>query len=240
MFENYLDLVCEIVGRIKEIQGASIRKAARVVADTIINGGWVYTFGSGHSELLAREIHARAGGLYPIVHIPDPMTGRAERLEGFGEILVNNIPFKQGETIIIISNSGRNPAPIEVAMHAKKMGLNVIVLTSMEHTKLVASRHSSGKKLYELGDIVIDSSVPSGDAGVTLGDFPAKVGALSTVLGAAILNAVVLEAVQYMLDQGQDPPVLISFNLDGSAEHNTRVIERFGQLPGAMGMMIAI
>lgn len=231
MYEKYLDIISEQIMKIKATQGEAISKAATLVGKTIMQGNMVYTFGSGHSQLLSMEIHARAGGLYPVQAIIDPMKGKAEKLEGYGKILVEYAPYKQDDVLFVISNSGRNPEPIEVAMHALARGVHVIVLTSMEHTSSVTSRFSSGKKLFEYGEIVLDNHVPAGDASIAYTGIQAKAGALSTVLGAAVLNAVIVEAIQYMIDNDYDPPVLMSANLDGSEVHNEKVIRRYSHLP---------
>ncbi len=236
MYQAYLDIVAERIKRMKETQDKAICKAAELVGETLIKGHMVYTFGSGHSQLLAMEIHARAGGLYPVQAIIDPMKGKAEKLEGYGTILVQNAPYKEGDLLFVISNSGRNPEPIEVAMDARSKGVTVIVLTSMEHTSQVTSRHSSGKKLYQLGDVVLDSQVPAGDASISYPGLLPRAGALSTVLGAAILNAVVVEAIQYLMDHGFEPPVLMSANLDGSEDFNNKVIQRYSHLPNLLDM----
>jgi uncharacterized phosphosugar-binding protein len=221
----------------KTTQGESIRQSATFVGDTILAGGLVYTFGSGHSQLLSQEVHARAGGLYPVMQIVDPLWGRAERIEGLGEILLSGLPLKAGETIFVISNSGRNPEPIEVAMLARQMGLHVIVVTSLTHSMSVTSRHSSGKKLYELGEVVLDTGAPAGDASLSFKGLDVKAGAVSTVLGAAVLNAVMVEAIQYILDKGGKPPVLMSANLDGNEEYNAGVMANYGHIvPGMFGM----
>ncbi len=236
MYQEYLVTLIGLLQNMKGTQGEAIRQAAKLVGDTIINGGLVYAFGSGHSECLAREIHARAGGLYPIVCIPDPMWGKAERLEGFGEILLKGVTLKKGETIFIISNSGRNPEPIDVALTAKEAGLKVIAVTSLAHSKSVTSRHSSGKKLYEIADVVLDTGTPPGDACMSFKGLSVKAGPASTALGAALLQAVVVEAIQYMLDKGETPPVLVSANVEGGDEHNRRIVERYGMLFSSMGM----
>ena len=231
MQEKYFDLVLNKVALVEKEESANINKAAKLVSDSLMSDNWVYTFGSGHSQLLALEVHNRAGGLYPIVQLSDPMNGRAEKVEGYGPVLVENIKFKEGETIFVISNSGRNPEPLEIAMIAKDAGVKVVALTSLEHSKSVKSRHSSGKLLYELADIVIDTHTPAGDASLAFGDYPVKSGALSTVLGATLLNAVMVEAIQNMLDQGFDPPILLSANIDGSEDHNQKLIEKYGMFP---------
>lgn len=227
MFSEYLNKICELIKEMEISQAENIRKAAALVGDTVIAKNLVYTFGSGHSQLLAQEIHARAGGMYPIMQIVDPLWGRAERLEGIGEVFLRGVPFKKGETIFVISNSGRNPEPIEVAMKAKEAGLHVIVVTSLAHSTSVTSRHSSGKKLYEFGDVVLDTGAPEGDACMSFEGMDVKAGAVSTVLGAALMNAVMVEAIQYILDKGENPPVLMSANLDGNEEYNERVKSRY-------------
>ena len=237
MYMEYLDMACSLLQNMKTTQGEAIRKAATLAGDTILAGGLVYTFGSGHSQLLSQEVHARAGGLYPVMQIVDPLWGRAERVEGLGEVLLRGLPLKAGETIFVISNSGRNPEPIEVAMLAGQMGLHVIAVTSLTHSKSVTSRHSSGKKLYELGEVVLDTGAPAGDACLSFKGLDVKAGAVSTVMGAALLNAVMVEAIQHILDKGGNPPVLMSANLDGNEEYNARVIASYARLvPGMFGM----
>jgi uncharacterized phosphosugar-binding protein len=175
--------------------------------------------------------------LAPVMQVLDPLWGRAERLEGLAEYLLKGKPFQPGEAIFVISNSGRNPEPIEVAMQAQELGLHVVAVTSMAHSQSVASRHSSGKKLYQLAEVVLDTGAPAGDACMTFEGLPLKAGAVSTVLGAAIMNAVMVEAIQYMLDQGFEPPVLMSANLDGADEHNARVMARYpSYLAGLFGI----
>ncbi len=235
MYEEYLDQVIELVRQMKGEQAESIEQSARLVADALLGGRKVFTFGSGHSQLLAKEIRGRAGGLYPIVNIADPLWGRAERVEGVGEVLVENVPLEEGDVIFVISNSGRNPEPLEVAMKAREKGLKVLVVTSLRHSRSVESRHSSGKKLYELGDVVLDTGTPAGDATLSIEGVRPRVGAVSTVLGAAILNAVMVEATKLIADAGEDPPVLISANLDGSDEFNAQVIERYPRVSLMMG-----
>lgn len=235
MYEAYLDRVVELVKEMKEEQAASIEKAARMVADALLEGKKVFTFGSGHSQLLAKEIRGRAGGLYPIINIADPLWGRAERIEGVGEVLVERVPMDPGDVIFVISNSGRNPEPLEVAMEARDRGLKVLTVTSLKHSEAVESRHSSGKKLYELGDVVLDTGTPAGDATLSIEGVQPKVGAVSTVLGATILNAVMVEATKLIAEAGEDPPVLMSANLDGSDEFNEQVTERYPRVSLMMG-----
>ena len=233
MQEEYLNIAIEGIKNLRDTQSENIKKAAVLVGEVLAEGKHVFTFGSGHSQLLAREISERAGGLAPVFLLPDPIWGMVERLEGYGEMLLEQYPIQAGEVIFVISNSGRNPEPIEIAKGAKDRGLKVIVVTSLEHSKNVESRHSSGKKLYEFGDIVLDTGTPKGDAVMAFEGLPSKAGALSTVLGAALLNAVMVEAIQYLLDKGIEPPILISANVDGSDEHNAELMERYKEMAWA-------
>ncbi|MBN1267198.1 MAG: SIS domain-containing protein [Anaerolineales bacterium] len=233
MYEAYLEQLMDLLRELKQTQGEAIRQAAAIVGDILARGDVVYTFGSGHSQLLAREVVTRAGGLVPLYHLPDPVWGMAEQLEGYGKLLFDTFPVKSGEAIFIISNSGRNPEPIEIALAAKERELQVIVVTSLAHSQTVESRHSSGKKLYEVADVVLDNRVPRGDALMTFDGVSEKAGAASTILGAALMNAVMLEAAQYMLDQGVTPPVLVSQNLDGGLEHNLKLQEHYQHMAWA-------
>jgi len=235
MYETYLDTIIELVKEMKDEQADAIEEAARLVADALLEGKKVFTFGSGHSQLLAKEIRGRAGGLYPIINIDDPLWGRAERVEGVGEVLVERVPMDPGDVIFVISNSGRNPEPLEVAIKARERGLKVLTVTSLKHSKSVDSRHSSGKRLYELGDVVLDTGTPAGDATLSIDGVEAKVGAVSTVLGATILNAVMVEATKMIADAGEEPPVLMSANLDGSDAFNERIKERYPRVSLMMG-----
>lgn len=233
MHQNYLNTLIEAIGNVRDSQADAIREAAALVGSAIADGKRVYTFGSGHSQLLAREVTGRAGGLVPVYHLPDPTWGMVERLEGYGESLLKQYPLQAGEVVLVISNSGRNPEPIEIAMGAKEIGLKVIAITSLKHSRNVESRHSSGKKLYELADVVLDTGTPKGDAVVSFEGLPAKAGAVSTILGAAMLNAVMVDAIQYLLDMDIEPPVLISLNVDGSDEHNAALMARYEEMAWA-------
>lgn len=233
MQEEYLNIIIEGIKNLRDTQSENIKKAAELVGDALAEGKHVFTFGSGHSQLLAREITERAGGLAPVFHLPDPIWGMVERLEGYGEVLLEQYPIQKGEVIFVISNSGRNPEPIEIAKGAKEKGLRVIAVTSFKHSKNVESRHSSGKKLYEFGDVVLDTGTPMGDAVMDFEGLASRAGAASTVFGAALLNAVMVEAIQYLLDKGIDPPVLISANVDGSDEHNAELMERYKEMAWA-------
>ena len=116
--------------------------------------------------------------------------------------------------MFVISNSGRNPQPVDVALRARELGLRVIAVTSLAHTQGVASRHSSGRRLFELADVVLDTGTPPGDASLSVAGLAVWTGPVSTALGVALMNAVMVEAMQKLVERGVAPPVLMSSNLD--------------------------
>jgi uncharacterized phosphosugar-binding protein len=207
----------------------SIEAAAQAIADCLKRDQAFYLFGSGHSALIAREAFWRAGGLAPAVPIPDPMAGDAERIPGFGVIILRHYDLKAGQVLIVISNSGINALPIEIALEGKARGLKIIALTSIAHSSSVSSRHPSGKKLMDIADIVIDTRGTPGDAAIDLPGSELKAGATSTVVGAAIIEAITTRAAEILLENGQEPPVLISSNTPAGDAHNRGLAQRYGK-----------
>lgn len=128
---------------------------------------------------------------------------------------------------MIISNSGRNPVPVEMALEAKEIGIPVIALTSMEHSKSTASRHACGKRLFEIADIVIDNGSPKGDAGFRIENLDTPIGATSSAVGILILQALIARTVDILVQKGHQPPVFQSSNVDGSDEYNEELFDRY-------------
>jgi uncharacterized phosphosugar-binding protein len=143
-------------------------------------------------------------------------------------------PVRLGEndSMIVISNSGRNPLPIEVAMVAKERGLTLIAVTSLGHSTSVSSRHTSGKRLFELADVVIDNLGEPGDASLSVNGSDAPLGPTSTITGAYIINEIIIVSVTWMIENAVEPPVFKSANLDGSKEHNERLRQRYSVARG--------
>jgi uncharacterized phosphosugar-binding protein len=228
---QYYNEVLNLLEKIATTQQDAIDRAADMIAQSLGDGGMLHIFGSGHSAMIGKEITSRAGGLVPINLIPDPTKGMAERLEGLGKILLDKYAHKYGlnagEVLIVVSTSGRNPVPIEVAMEAKDRGLFTIALTSVTYSRHFASRHTSGKRLFEVVDLVMDNCVPVGDALVEIDATGQRAGASSTITGAVLVNMLTLRVVEKILDQGNTPPILKSYNLDGSDEHNAVLYERY-------------
>lgn len=229
--ENYLEAAMGLISKIRETQLKEIKKVAELVSNAIINERLVYLFGAGHSSLLTIECFARAGGLANVQPMLDSgldfvdgakRQGGFERLPGYAKCMISDYDIKQNDLVIIISNSGRNPAPVEMALEAKKLGATVVGITSVAHSNSVSSNDPSGKKLLDVSDIVIDNGCPPGDALIQLPDLLPKVGPGSTVAGAAILNAIVTQAAKNLSDQGIKPPVALSGNLPEAAEYNKK------------------
>lgn len=233
---EYFENLQRILARIVTEQGDNIEAAAKAVADTLKNGGRIHTFGTGHSHMLAEEIFYRAGGLVNVnpiletglmLHESASKSTALERLEGYGEILFDMHGIKEADILFLFSNSGRNGVAIDLGIIARDRGVKTVVITNMEHTMQGKSRHSSGKKLYELGTVVIDNCGCMGDASMEIKEIGRNVAPTSTAAGAAILNAIEARAVEIMVADGFVPEVFSSSNVDGGDEINDAYVKKY-------------
>ncbi|MBE6820140.1 MAG: SIS domain-containing protein [Ruminococcaceae bacterium] len=233
---EYFENLQRIIARISTEQAENIEAAARAVADTLENGGRIHTFGTGHSHMLAEEIFYRAGGLVNVnpiletglmLHESASKSTALERLEGYGEILFDMHGIKNTDILFLFSNSGRNGVAIDLGIIAREKGVKTVVITNMEHTLQGKSRHSSGKKLYELGTVVIDNCGCMGDASMRIEEIGRNVAPTSTAAGAAILNAIEARAVEMMVADGYVPEVFSSSNVDGGDEINDAYVKKY-------------
>jgi len=234
---KYLEGVMEFLKRIEETQQGNIEAAAERISQAIIEGHNLYAFGCSHSSLPVQDIFYRAGGLMLVNPIfgpgltldvrPPTFTSSMERLEGYGELLLERVPIKEGDVLIVVSVSGRNAVPIEMARAAKERGVIVIAVTSMEYTTQVSSRHSSGKKMYEFADIVLDNQAPRGDAILELAGVPQKFCPVSGITSTAILHALMAETVEKLVAKGFTPPVYLAANVEGGQEWNARLLKEY-------------
>ena len=233
-WEAYLTTVFRLVERLRTDEKDAIEQAAEWVAESVRSGGVIHAFGSGHSHMVAEEAYARAGGLASVDAILDPNLGFTsvvhssllERTEGYAAALFSSLDVRGEDVMIVISTSGINPVAIEMAEHARARGCRVICLTSASEYARIASRHSSGKRLADVADLVVDLHVPRGDAVHALDD-GVEVGGASTILGATAINAIVVEAAALLLDSGTPPPIFRSMNLEGGDEVNAQLVERY-------------
>ena len=233
---EYFENLQKILARIATEQIDNIEKAARAVADTLEKGGRIHAFGTGHSHMLAEEIFYRAGGLVNVnpilesslmLHESAAKSTELERLEGYGEILFDHHSINSNDILFLFSNSGRNGVAIDLALIAGDRGVKTVVITNMEHTMKGASRHSSGKKLFEAADIVIDNCGCHGDASMRIEAINRNVAPTSTAAGAAIMNAIEARAVEIMVADGFTPEVFSSSNVDGGDEINNAYIAKY-------------
>lgn len=221
--ETYFHRANDLLARAWETNAPVIAKLAPIVGASIARGGVVHTFGSGHSELISREIIGRAGGLVCVTGIIDPTAGFIENLPGYGTRLVERYhrqyQLLAGETLIVISNSGKNGSPIDVALFGKQQGLTVVALTCLAMSRVTPSQHPSGQRLFEIADHVLDNGGVPGDAIVDLAD-DVKGGPTSTLIGCSVLNWLMLAVIEWLKTNGHPLPVLRSQNLPGAIEHN--------------------
>lgn len=227
MYEEYFASIEDILRRVRDANRRSIPESASAIADTISADRIVHVFGSGHSQLVALEFADRAGTLAAVDVVFDPGHGRAETLEGYAETLLHDHDLEPGDCLIVISNSGRNASPIEMALLGRDRGLTVIAVTAAAFSMSVSSRHHSGKRLVEVADLVLDTCGAQGDAAVSITGMATAVGPTSTVVGAALLNSVFVEAVAELVRRGVEAPVYVSQNVDGSEDRNAALEARY-------------
>ena len=221
MFE-YLDKIKAHLDTMVHDEAANINLAADWIAQTLIDDRLIHTFGTGHSHMIGLELFVRAGGLANVNAMLDSIvmtsegarrSAEIERIEGISNIIWDRHKIHAKDVMIIISNSGRNAMPIEMAMRAKSEGLKVIGITSLTQSKKYPSRHSSGKKLFEIVDIVLDNHVPSGDGLMRIDG--SLTGPISSVAGITLVNLLATEGMKKAAERQIKLPVYFSQNIDG-------------------------
>ena len=226
-YERYFDKIESLLTLARESERDSIRAAGALVAQTIEAGGIVQAFGCGHSRAGAMEISMRAGGLVPVKLLDEPSQGRYEKVQGVGAKYMTECDVRPGDLFIIISNSGVNPMPVEVAEHAKKLGCKVVALTTLEVAKTEKPRSASGRKLFELADVVVDLHSCYGDAALEVDGVESKVCGTSSVVADVLLNGNMLEAIERMVADGVEPPILSSGNVAGGEEKSRALVMKY-------------
>jgi len=214
-----------------ESQAGAVDEASRLCADAIAGGGLVHAFGTGHSRIPVEELFPRYGsypGFNPIVELSMTFHTQVvgangqrqamaiERIEGLAAAILANFRLRASDAMIVFSVGGTTAVPIEMAIGARERGLRVIVVTSVEHSRAAAAQHSSGTRLLDHADVVLDLCTPVGDALVDVDG--ARVGPGSTVAAAALANAVKVRTAQLLAERGALPPVLTAPTLVGADE----------------------
>jgi uncharacterized phosphosugar-binding protein len=240
-FRNYFDHLIAILERAVQEQGIAIQQAATLVTECLNRGGVVHSFGTGHAHLIAAEPFYRAGGLVPVNAILDERitfargaveSTRAERTPGLASDILEPIRIEGEDVAIVISNSGRNAVPVEVALGFRERGVPVIAITSLAQSQASSPRNPAGVRLFEVADVVIDNCVPAGDGVLSIPGVRFPVGPSSTVAGAAIVNAVFVQSAILLSGQGASVPVLPSGNLENTAGYDVQEVLRpyFGRI----------
>ncbi len=238
----YHETIIRLLEQIQTTQAAALEAAARTIFVSLKADGIWHIFGSGHSHALAEEAFHRAGGLVPVNAIQEvfltPLTrpvlsGQLERIPGVAKVILDGHDLRPGEVLMVISNSGINPVPVEMALEGKARGLTVIALTSWAHSQRMTSRHASGKRLFEIADIVLDNCGTPGDGAVAYDGMPSRVAPTSLLVGSYIINSLVCRVVELFLAAGMTPPVYISANVPEGDEHNRRLEVKYrGRIRG--------
>jgi uncharacterized phosphosugar-binding protein len=237
--DQFFDAAIELLQRVRDEEAQSITAAGTLLADTVAGGGRLFAFGAGHSSLAAQDVVYRAGGLalmnllavpgvVGVDVMPATLGSALERVDGLASAVLDCSPLRSGDALVIISLSGRNALPVEMAMHARALGVQVIGVTSVAYASETRSRHTSGTYLRDHCDIVLDSKIAIGDATLTVDTVPAPFAPASTVVTSAILQAVMATAAGALAERGIEPPLLRSGNVDGGHEWNGRVMEEYG------------
>jgi len=227
---SYLATATALLEQAVAVNNPVLQRLGPVIGESLARGGVLHLFGSGHSDIIARELVGRAGGLVCISSIPDVTGGFIENLAGYGSKVAERYDRQYGllpgETVIVISNSGKNSSPLEVALYAQAKGLNVVGLTCVEMAKSAATVHPTGKKLHEIADHVLDNCGVPGDAVVAVSP-DVMAGPTSTFIGATLLNLLALEVVDWLRAGGHPLPVLRSQNLPGAIEYNRELAKKY-------------
>jgi uncharacterized phosphosugar-binding protein len=237
--EAFFRAAREAVERVERTQLSEIRRAAELLIPCLFRDGVVHVFGTGHSLAFAMEMASRAGGLAPfhamaledlaargnrsMEEVLDPAL---EREPAVARELLGIHDVRPEDAFVVVSNSGRNGSTVEMALAARERRLPVVAVTSLDHTRGVTSRHPSGKRLFEVADVVIDNGAPLGDAVLDLGG-GLRVCALSSITGAVIAQALTAEIARRYVDAGREPPVLVSANVDEADERNAELRRKY-------------
>jgi len=224
-----------LIGRLETLKGAleaPMAKAAAAILAAARGEKRVYVFGTGHSHMLAEEVHYRAGGLaftIPVLvgsamlHEGAVISSVYERTEGLVRPVLERYAIQPGDVLVIASNSGVNAAPIEAADYGREIGATVIAITSVAYSSAIANGR---RRLADIADVVLDNGLPPGDAVLDLPGTDLKTGPVSTAIGVTVLNAIFAEVASELSKSG-DAPIYLSANMPGAAEINQKLVRKY-------------
>lgn len=242
--KQWLNNTRDVMSRIEETQMENIRNAAEVMADSIEAGRWVHTFGCGHATIPIEEMYPRIGGFvgfHPIIELPltffTRITGEMgvhqflflERVEGYGVEIMKGYNFDSRDTMWLFSHSGINNVNIDIAIESKKRGMKVIAFGSAAEARGKKSRHSSGKTIFEVADLVVDTCAPIGDSSVPLKNHRDKVGPVSTMAFVTCVWMTVTTVAEILADRGVKLFIHPSHNVAEDTTAKQRVEEALAE-----------
>ncbi|GAB3918857.1 sugar isomerase domain-containing protein [Larkinella terrae] len=238
MIDSYLEKCRQLIDTV-ERQTTQLQQAAQWFADTILAGRMVHVFGSGHSRIMVEEMWPRYGsfpGFNPIVELSltfhNLVVGAngqrqamfLENVSGLAERILRNYDLSEQDTALVISSSGCNVVPIEMAEEFQKRGVKVVALITKEHSDRSTSKRQDGLKLSDFADLILDTGAPVGDAMVSVPGLDTPVAPGSTVGGALIINSIKAELARLLTEAGHPPKVLTAGVVAGS-ERATELFE---------------
>ncbi|MEU5630740.1 SIS domain-containing protein [Streptomyces rishiriensis] len=235
---QFFDAAVALLQRVRDEEAEAVDAAGELLADTVAAGGRLFAFGAGHSSLAAQDVVYRAGGLalmnllavpgvVGVDVVPATLGSALERVDGLASAVLDTSPLRAGDALVVVSLSGRNALPVEMALNARALGVKVIGVTSVAYATQTTSRHVTGTFLKDHCDVVLDSKIAVGDAELTLDTVPAPFAPASTVVTSALLQAVMATAAGSLAERGIEPPLLRSGNVDGGHDWNGRIMEEY-------------
>lgn len=240
-WEKYFDTALEIIQEAKKTQAKNIEAAADILTEVTKNDGLIHVFGAGHSHILGAEVHWRSATLANIHGIvesgvagsPHEVTKSqyVEKMEGYGELIVDYHKIDKKDAAIVVSNSGNNAVTIDFAKRCQELGVKVIAITAVEYSDYLKPLHTSGRKMKDYADVVLDNCSPIGDALVDIEDFPIKVGGASTPPSVILLHSVLSQTVENLVKLGVTPDVYYNGSLAANSEdvkhHNEKIVNKY-------------
>ncbi|MBP1675066.1 MAG: sugar isomerase protein [Bacteroidetes bacterium] len=242
--KQWLGNAREIMTRIEETQMGNIYKAAEMMADTIECKRWVHTFGCGHATLPIEEMYPRIGGFvgfHPMIELPltffTRITGEMgvhqfvflERVEGYGKEIMKGYDFDKRDIMWLFSHSGINNVNIDIALEARDMGMKVIVFGAAAAAKGRKTRHSCGKTIFELADVVVDTCAPLEDASVPLKNHQDKIGPVSTMAFVTCVWMTITTVAEILAERGVRLYIHPSHNVPGDTTAKLRLDEALAE-----------
>ena len=226
--------VINLINVVDKNESENINKAARIIVKSFIDKGILHVFATGHSHMFAEELFYRAGGLVPIdpILVPKLMqhegaitSTKLERQSGLAKVIFDKLDLKVSEPFIIVSNSGINAVPIEMARLAKNSKHPLIVVTSFDASKNLESRVEDKSHLYDYADVLIDNHIPYGDYLVETDS--GRTGSASSIVGSYIAQRLVLEIIKVSEELGISAPIFQSANIPNGDKHNEKLVKEY-------------